>query len=89
MRRKIGPSVANQPDRPAAAGDPSPEAPSWCGMSGTIRAEHEGEALREYFRRYATSDSDVAAAELIVRNWSPTSNVTRAARRRGRNGAAS
>jgi anti-sigma regulatory factor (Ser/Thr protein kinase) len=78
MRRKIGRPVANQPD-PAAAGNPSPEAPSWFAeVPGTIRAEHVGAALRECFRHYATSDSDVAAAEQIVGEL--VANVQRHAR---------
>jgi anti-sigma regulatory factor (Ser/Thr protein kinase) len=79
MRRKIGRSVANQPDDPAAAGNPSTEAPSWFAeVPGTIRVEHVGAALREYFRRYATSDSDVDSAELIVAEL--VANVQRHAR---------
>jgi anti-sigma regulatory factor (Ser/Thr protein kinase) len=59
--------MANQPDDPAAAGNPSAEARSWFAeVPGTIRVEHVSAALREYFCRYATSDSDVDAAELIV-----------------------
>jgi anti-sigma regulatory factor (Ser/Thr protein kinase) len=83
MRRKIGRSMANQPDDPAAAGNPSTEAPSWFAeVPGTIRVEHVSAALREYFRRYATSDSDVDSAELIVAEL--VANVQRHA-----NGAAS
>jgi anti-sigma regulatory factor (Ser/Thr protein kinase) len=58
--------VANRPPLPADGGGSS-DALSWSAeVPGTLRAEHVRDALREFFRAYATSDSDVAAAELIV-----------------------
>ncbi len=67
MRRKIGPLVANQPDRPDVAGNMLLNGRSWSAVvPQTIRAEDVRVALREYFLRYATSDCDIAPAELIV-----------------------
>ena len=55
------------------------EALSWsANVPGTIEVEHVVAALREYFRRHATSDSDVEAAELIVAEL--VANVQRHAR---------
>jgi anti-sigma regulatory factor (Ser/Thr protein kinase) len=78
MRRKIGRFVANLPD-PSAAGNPSLDVPPWSAeVPGTVRAEHVRAALREYFERYATSDSDIMAAEMIVAEL--VANVERHAR---------